>query len=86
MSIEDKQKHSLSNCNECAKKHLDLQHLFPGLPYYEPESEPTLVSTSVNKSELTQKVFGDIVNTIESTFECSFSDTVVKYSKDIVYK
>ena len=93
MSIEDKQKHSLSNCNECAKKHSDLQHLFPGLPYYEPKSEPTLVridlpcsSTSVNKSELTQKVFGDIVNTYESTFECSFSDTVVKYSKDIVYK
>ena len=93
MSIEEKQKHSLSNCNACAEKHWDLQHLFPVLPYYEPESEPKLVkidlpcsSTSVNKSELKQKVFGEFVDTYETAFECSFSDSVVTYSKDIVHK
>jgi len=95
MSLEEKQKHSLSKCNACAIEHSDLQNSFPGLPCYEPEIEqPKLIeinlpcsSTSgLKESDVTRQVLDELDNTYQSTFNRTFSESVSKYSKVLVRK
>ena len=85
--------HSLSNCMACAKDHSLLQHSFPGLPYFEPDSDSNILeislpcsSKSLKESEITRKVMDELDNTYQSSFHHSFADSVTKYSKVLVHK
>ena len=76
----DKQKHTLSFCQECREKHYHLQKAFPCLPFF---SLPSTTTTTVapNERELTSAVLRDLNGTYIQQFGHTFVDSLVKNCK-----
>ena len=82
-STNKKVLHSLSKCSQCAVEHLEVQLLFPCVPHFEPESlvKLALLSTcSASKAgTVTRRVIAELNVSYESTFNHTFTESVLKH-------
>ena len=60
LAIEDKKKHTISNCAECSKKQIQLQEAFPGKPVFRVEPSISLPKKSQSEKEEVRTVLKDL--------------------------
>ena len=79
LSQSSKQKHRLSSCLECALKHFELQHVFPG-PVFKPaqsfSSEVETLSSNMSAAQFTHHVLSELQPVYESAYGTSFTKAV----------
>ena len=86
----EKQKHTLSFCQECREKYYHLQKAFPCQPLFSFPSPTTttvtLLSTTTTERELTSAVLTDLNGTYVQRFGHTFVDSLVQNCKDVDMK
>lgn len=84
LSTEDKQLHTISNCQQCQKVHLELQLKFPEKPHYLPDPLISLNQeelTRMGVKEGTRGVLKTLNESFKEVFEQPFTETAVKHGE-----
>ena len=83
LSLTHRNKHTLSNCVGCYRKHPDLQESFPGKPIYVPPSPVVLLPKEAgfsmrNEKDLARRVLSELNCTweVKHTFSATLSKNV----------
>ena len=80
LAKNERDRHAISECSACAEEHLDLQKTFPALPCFEPENLIVLnIPSSSKETVVTRKVLSELNASYESTFNHSFTESVIKH-------
>jgi hypothetical protein len=88
LAKSEKQKHTLSCCNQCREEHYHLQQVFPAQPVFHNPS-PAVVSLScapTSEKELTTSVLKDLNGTYIQQFGHTFVHSVAQNCKDVELK
>ena len=84
LSATEKKKHSLSKCERCRQKNLELQSSFPGAVYDDDlctkVSNMISVTTQKNKKAALQSVLNPLNNAFKAKFGENFTTTLTKCS------
>ena len=88
LSTDKQQLHTLSKCKACLKDHHKMQMAFPQSPYYEEEIVSINMQDlqALRQKQATRQVLAEINTTFTNAFDSSFTDLLVKHSKEIQKK
>lgn len=84
ISPEKKAKHSLSYCDGCREKKIQLQQLFPQKPIYNYDKVLTInteAADSLTEKEFTQCAVNELNHTFTETFNKPFSECLLSHCK-----
>lgn len=88
LSTDKKQLHTLSKCKACLKDHCNKQMTFPQSPYYKEEivTINTQCLEALGQKQATPQALAEINTTFTKAFDSSFTDLLVKHSKEVQKK